>query len=103
MTVKQIVGYIDICGMRFYKHRTKVRRINFEEKRLQNFYKEPSPAKIRAQEVWDEWFTNFDHSTWTVSSANVYTFTIRGYITIGDIDYMVYITPTRNDLYEVEG
>ena len=65
-------------------------------------YERPSQTKVSIWEDWKKWFLrNTDSFSIWVSGRNSMQFTISGWFELEGKTYNVYITKTRNDIFEV--
>lgn len=77
-----------LCCPNIHRHRT-----------LWDVYKKPSAAKVAIYNDWRNWLTccsENGNDFITIESFNVHRFTLSGVVTINTINYVIYITPTKN-------
>lgn len=71
---------------------------------LWDVYKKPSVNKVATYNDWRNWLTCCSENSndfITIESFNTFCFSLSGVVTINNINYLIYITPTKNCLMEV--
>lgn len=93
--------FIDIAGERFDIRVKTVPDLPNRQLDLYDCYKRPSEAKREIYEYWLLWACRSGVKNFGIESYNSMMFTLSGKIEIKGKKYWLYITKTRQELFEI--
>ena len=97
-----------ILGNEEFKFKGVISREDLKDKTFRGIYQcytKPSTAKIKIFLEWASKIYDIDNDflKFGISSYNVNMFTLHSILKVDNKSYYIYITKTRQEIYEIEG